>query len=173
MSFDLVVLSGAEALDANRAHEIYEHLCEGEPWDRFLLADPKIADFVHEITRSWPQVDDMPPNEVERSPWSVQFDVSPAHVISAIVWSRADEVAPVYVATALKHGLNVFDPQEGMLHSPGMAPRGSNPRRSDARICAKCGKPIDSSELTAELPGAEGVYHLGCMLSDWPPGSRN
>jgi len=173
VSFDLVVLSGAKALDADRAQEIYEHLCEGEPWDRFLIADPRIADFVHEITRRWPQVDDMPPDEVERSPWSVQFDVSLTHVISAMVWSKADEVAPVYVATALKHGLNVFDPQEGILHSPGMASRSSTPRRPAPRICARCRKPIDPSELTAELPGAEGLYHLGCMLSDWPPGSRN
>src|SRR5258708_3528595 len=130
VSFDLVVLSGAKALDADGAQEIYGHLCDGEPWDRFLVPDPKIADFVLEITRRWPQVDDIPSDEVDRSPWSVRFDVSPAHVISAMVWSRADDVAPVYIGIALKHGLNVFDPQEGILHSPGMAPRGSTPTRS-------------------------------------------
>lgn len=90
-----------------------------------------------------------------------------------MVWSRADDVGPAFIETALKHRLHVFDPQEGVLHAPGRAPQPTSAKPIQRRICARCGKEIGESELTAELPGTPGVYHLQCMLTAWPPGSGN
>lgn len=79
MSYDLVALSGVEPLEADRAADIYHRLCDGQAWDSLLRQDPNVAAFVKEITRLWPQLDDVPEDEVDASPWSVEFELSPAH----------------------------------------------------------------------------------------------
>jgi len=173
VSFDLAVLSARQPLDPERAAETYARLAQGEAWDGLLRSDPRIDDFVREITRWWPQPDDVPVDEVQQCPWTIGFDVSPAHVISAIAWSRADDVAPVYIESALRHGLNVFDPQAGVLHSPGMAPRPVTHGETRPRFCSRCGQPIPPDALTAELPGRTGIFHMGCLLADWPAGQKN
>lgn len=173
MSYDLVALSGVDPMDADQAADIYHHLSDGRSWDSLLHPDPNVAAFVKEITRRWPQLDDVPEDEVDMCPWSVELELSPAHAVGSMRWSRADDVGSVFIDMALKHRLNVFDPQEGVLHAPGIEPRSVSPRPRPARVCAKCGKPIGEAELTAELPGAPGIYHLQCMLRNWPPGSAN
>ena len=117
-----------------------------------------------EITALWPQVDDLRGDDVDGSRWSVAFDVSPAHVISAILWAHVDEVVPIYLETALNLGLNVYDPQASLLHSAGQKARALAPRAPSVRICAKCGKPIDPGQPSAETPGRDGVFHLACFL---------
>ena len=119
MSFDLAVLSGKKPLKQEDAGGIYVQLCE-EPdtWSNLLEPDERVAAFVHEITTRWPQIDDVPEEEVDDCPWNVAFDQSPAHAISCIAWSRADEVFPVYVEAALRHALYVYDPQEDNLLAP-------------------------------------------------------
>ena len=74
--------------------------------------------FVAEITARWPQIDDVPDDEVDECPWNVQFDQSPAHVASTIAWSRAEEIHPVYIETARRHGLYVYDPQDDRVYEP-------------------------------------------------------
>lgn len=80
--------------------------------------DERIEAFVADITARWPQIDDMPEEDVDECPWNVAFDQSPGHVISAIAWSRVEEVVPVFVETAHRHGLLVFDPQADALYAP-------------------------------------------------------
>ncbi len=119
MSFDLAVLSGQKRLIPADAGQIYVQLCE-EPdtWSDLLEADDRVAAFVDEITARWPQIDDVPEDEVDDCPWNIEFDQSPAHAISCIAWSRAEEVAPVYLEIALRHGLYVYNPQEDKLFAP-------------------------------------------------------
>jgi hypothetical protein len=170
MGFDLAVLSGAKPFEPDEAAEIYSRLAAGEDWEVLLQPDPNVDRFVQDITGQWPEIDDVGPGEADRCPWSQAFELSPAHVLTAMVWSRVDDVAPVYIQTALRHSLHVFDPQSGLLHSPGQAPRAATLRPPAARTCAKCGKPIEPADLTAEDPAGGGVFHLGCMLGGWPPG---
>jgi len=119
MSFDLAVLSGKKPLSSDGAGEIYAQLCESPgTWPTLLEPDERIDAFVLEITTRWPQIDDVPEEEVDDCPWNIAFDQSPAHAISCISWSRAEEVFPVYVETALRHGLYVYDPQEDRLLVP-------------------------------------------------------
>lgn len=173
MSFDLAVFSSVRPLEPAQAADIYKRLAAGESWDRLLERDPRVADFVREITRRWPQIDAVPRDEIESCPWSVEFEISPAHVISALIWSRVEDVAPVYIETALKHGLNAFDPQADTLYSPSLAPRHASSTNAAPRICARCGKPIAEGELSAEVPGQGEVFHIGCLLADWPVSEKN
>lgn len=123
MSFDLAVFSGVRPLEPDAAAEAYDVLCEGELWSNVLEPDERVADFVRAITARWPQFTDVPNDELHLCPWSLVLDPSPAHVIIHMVHSMAAEVAPFCVDTALAHGLNVFDPQTAVLHSPGHEPR--------------------------------------------------
>jgi hypothetical protein len=120
MSFDLAVLSAKRPLNPEAVGQIYVQLCE-EPdtWATLLEPDERVDAFVTETTTRWPQIDDVPEEEVDDCPWNVAFDQSPAHAISCISWSRAEEVAPVYIEAALRHGLYVYDPQEDRLFAPG------------------------------------------------------
>jgi len=114
-------MSGRRPLSREEGGRIYALLGE-EPWDELLEPDERVAAFVREITDRWPQIDDVPEEEVDDCPWAVEFDQSPAHVISCISWSRAEEVFPVYVETALRHGLYVYDPQDERLFAPEEPP---------------------------------------------------
>ena len=123
MTFDLGILSGARRLDPDQAREAYERLCTGTEWSSVLAADDRVAQFVAGLSVRWPDLDSLGKSEVDASPWSGGFDVSPAHVLLTMRFSAPDAVVDFCLATALKLGLNVFDPQDGTLYSPGEKPR--------------------------------------------------
>lgn len=117
MSFDLCVLSAKRPLTREEAAEAYSRLAD-DTNAAVLEADERIGLFLAEITARWPQIDDVPEEDEDECPWSVEFDQSPAHIISCIRWDRAERVYRVYVEMAMRHGLYVYDPQEDELHSP-------------------------------------------------------
>ncbi len=170
VSFDLVVLSGVRPLEPREAVVTYERICNGEPWSAVLAADPNLSEFFKEITRRWPDIDD--PQSGPDCPWTSGLELSPAHAVFPISWSRVEDVPPVIIETALRYGLHVYDGQEDVVHSPGQVARAAQTPRPE-RICPRCGKPIEATELSAEIPGTDGVFHMGCLLNDWPPASRN
>jgi len=129
VSFDLAVLSGASQLTADEARDAYEHLANGEDWSSVLQADDRVAQFVAALSARWPDIDTLSEAEIGATPWSSGFDVSPAHVMLTMSWSAPDEVIEFCEATALGLGLNLFDPQDGTLYSPGKEPRQATPRR--------------------------------------------
>jgi hypothetical protein len=161
MSFDLGVLSGAKRLDPDQARDAYESLCRGAKWSRVLAADDRVAQFVAALSVRWPDIDTLPESEVDGSPWSVGFDVSPAHVLLSMRWSTPDDVVDFCLATALGLGLNVFDPQDGSLYSPGEKPRKATPRPQKILTCAHCGKRIEPGTPYAASPR---VLHMACLL---------
>jgi hypothetical protein len=164
MSFDLAILSAAKPLDPDAASEAYHRLAKGEAWAGVLAADPRIGDFVKDITGRWPQPDDLPEEQLDSCPWVSSFDITPASVWTGIQWNRAGDVGYAVIETAKRHGLYVFDPQEGLLHSPGRQPQPITPRPREARICAGCGKAIPPGEFTVERSGQPGLYHIKCLL---------
>ena len=70
MSFDLVVLSGAEALDADAARDAFRHVASGAAWNEVLKEDPRIAQFAAAFNARWPD--------------TVELEASPAHLILSI-----------------------------------------------------------------------------------------
>ncbi|TMD11011.1 MAG: hypothetical protein E6J07_10080 [Chloroflexi bacterium] len=116
-----------------------------------------MAQFVAGLSVRWPDLDSLGQSEVDASPWSGGFDVSPAHVLLTMRFSAPDAVVDFCLATALKLGLNVFDPQDGTLYSPGEKPRKAKARPQKTLICEHCGKIIEAGTPYAESPN---VLHM-------------
>jgi len=171
VSWDLAILSNIVPLDADQALSAYWRLCDGEVWSEVLQPDGRIADFVREITARWPDINDVSDDQLDSCPWSIGLSPSPADVILCMRYDRVDVVAPVCVDTALRLGLNVFDPQAGVLHSPGQEPRAITPTPPEERICAECGRPIGQSESFGKHIDSEGWLHIGCLFRPKPGGT--
>jgi hypothetical protein len=165
MSFDLVVLSGARPLNADEARDAYKRLCSGAQWSEVLVADDRIARFIAALSARWPDIDTLPDAELDASPWSGGFEVSPAHVILTMKWSAPDAVIEFCEVTALGLGLNLFDPQDGNLYSPGREPRQADVLPEKTMVCEHCGKLIEPGTPHAESPR---LLHLECLFSEFP-----
>ena len=161
MSFDLAVLSGAERLSHDQARDAYERLAQGAEWSSVLAADDRVAQFVAALTERWPDLDTLDESKVDDSPWSVGFDVSPAHVLMAMRWSAPDAVIDFCLSKAEQLGLNVFDPQDGTLYAPGEKPLKASARPQKTLICEHCGKIIEPGEPHAESPN---LLHFDCLM---------
>jgi len=161
MSFDLGILSGARHLDPDQAREAYERLGTGTEWSSVLAADDRIAQFVAAVSSRLPDLDSLDKSDVDASPWSGGFDVSPAHVLLTMRFSAPDAVVDFCVATALKLGLNVFDPQDGTLYSPGEKPRKAKAKPQKTLIVEQCGKIIEAGTPYAESPN---LLHMACLV---------
>jgi len=165
VSFDLAVLSAARPLDAEQARDAYERLASGEEWYAVLPQDDRVAQFVAALSARWPDIDTLPEDQIEASPWSNGFDVSPAHVLLNMRWSSPDEIIQFCEATASALGLNLFDPQDGTLYAPGREPRRATPRPQKTLVCESCGKLIEPGTPHAESPR---LMHLECMFKSFP-----
>ena len=98
----------------------YSRLCDAEV-EGEVLEHPSVAAFYAELTAEHPEIDDIPEGRVddtEYCPWSVAMDRSDGHVIMACVWSRAEYVGQLVRHLARKHGLAIFDPQQGRVSYP-------------------------------------------------------
>jgi hypothetical protein len=165
VSFDLVVLSGTRPLDADEARDAYERLCSGAPWSEVLRADDRIAQFVAALSARWPDLDTLAEAELGASPWADGFEVSPAHVAMTMKWSAPEAVIEFCRVTALGLGLNLLDPQDGTLYSPGREPRQATPLPPKTMVCEHCGKLIEPGTPHAESPR---LLHLECLFSEFP-----
>jgi hypothetical protein len=146
VSFDLVVLSGARDLDADEARDAYHELAAGADWAAVLGRDARIDQFVAALSARWPDID---------------TEVSPAHVILTMGFDAPDAVTAFCEATALGLGLNLFDPQDGTLYSPGKEPRRATPLPEKTLICEQCRELIAPGESHVESPR---LLHLRCLL---------
>ena len=161
MSFDLGILSGTRRLDPDQARDAYGRLARGAKWSSVLAADDRVTQFVASLSARWPDIDSLPKSEVDASPWSGGFEISPAHVLLTMRFSASGAVVEFCVATALGLGLNVFDPQDETLYSPGQEPRKSSPRPQKILTCEHCGKIIEPGTPYAESPN---VLHMACLM---------
>ena len=151
MSFDLAVLSGANALTADQARDAYHHLASGADWSEVLQEDANIARFAAALSAQWPDIGEV--------------DVSPAHVLLGIGWLAPDAAIEFCEATASELGLNLFDPQDGTLYAPGREPQKATPRAQPTLICEHCGKLIEPGTPHAESPR---LLHMECLFQELP-----
>jgi len=151
VSFDLAVLSGAKQLSADQALDAYERLASGAEWSEVLQADTRVAQFVAALSEQWPDI-----GEVESSP---------AHVFLSISGRAPDAAVEFCETKASELGLNLFDPQDGTLYSPGQEPRRATPRPQKTLICDRCGKLIEPGTPHAESPR---LLHLECLSQELP-----
>jgi hypothetical protein len=119
MSFDLGVWYPQKRLTNADAGALYVTLCEGSV-DR-VTPHPTVDAFYSELTGRYPEIDTIPDDRIDDHdycPWSCALDRSPGHVIMPCVWSQAEHVARVVHELAAKHGLAVYDPQQGAVFYP-------------------------------------------------------
>jgi len=117
MSFDLGVWKSKTALSRAEAEEIFARLCDAD----LSVVEPTadMEQFYAILTTRYPELDDVPESEIDRSPWSVRLDVSDrlrGHVAISIVWSRAKEVADFVRELAAECDLLCYDPQVQAVH---------------------------------------------------------
>ncbi len=120
MSCDFGVWYPDKRLTDDEAGARYSRLCDGRA-EGEVLDHPSVAAFYAELTGLHPEIDEIPGDRVddtEYCPWSVAMDRSDGHVIMACVWSRAEYVSQLVRHLAWKHGLAVFDPQQGRIFYP-------------------------------------------------------
>jgi hypothetical protein len=120
MSYDLAVWYSPERIPAERAAELYKSLCAGD----LSSIEPSraIEAFVKELSSRYPQLDEVPDDQVDDSPWSCGFDVSDRHVLLTMSTSHLEEVGPFVQSLAEKHRLFLFDPQTREVYVPTSLP---------------------------------------------------
>jgi hypothetical protein len=120
MSFDLGVWYSYHPLTFDQAGTIYGQLCHSDLSALTIDSNTSrhIAAFMDDITRKYPSIEDLPEEELDDCPWSVDFDRSDVHAILPMAWSRVEEVAPFVKNLAYKHGLVCYDPQEDRVYLP-------------------------------------------------------
>jgi hypothetical protein len=116
MSFDLGVWKSRTALSRADADDIFGRLCESDL--SAVEPTPAVQQFYTMLTTRYPELDDVPDGDVDRSPWSARLDVSDRHVAMSIVWSRAEEVAAFVRELAAECDLVCYNPQVPVVHYP-------------------------------------------------------
>lgn len=115
MSFDLCVFhtekphSDDDGIDRYMAYGQEDDL---SPW---IEPNPRVAAFLADLTAQYPDIDDVPEQNVDECPWAAGFDASEGHVVMPMVFSWAERMYPIITGLAEKHGLVCFDPQEGKI----------------------------------------------------------
>lgn len=116
MSFDLAVMNVEKKISSEEATEIYNKLCDGE-YD-VLKPSERIDSFYQELVEKYPDVESYSDDDIDDCPWSVELDVSDGAVVMSMVWSAADEIPSFVTNLAEKHGLALYDPQDGSIYLP-------------------------------------------------------
>src|SRR5206468_657565 len=86
VSYDLSVWYCSRPLKPEEAGPFHVALCEGRRDG--LESSPRVRRFVDELTARYPQIDDVPEEQVDECPWTIAFDQSEGHVIMCIARSR-------------------------------------------------------------------------------------
>jgi hypothetical protein len=106
-------------LTDEEAGTLYLDLCKSRVDG--VTPHPAVDAFYAELTARWPEIDTIPEERIgdaDYCPWSVALDRSPSHVLMSCVWSHAETVKCAVRDLALKHGLAMYDPQQGKVFYP-------------------------------------------------------
>jgi hypothetical protein len=116
VSFDLAVWFESAPITNEDATQKYLRFAEGDVAD--AAEHPGVERFLVELSARYPDLDELPDDQIDDSPWSCGFDRSGAHVLMCMRWSVPKEVVDLIAALAEKHGLVLYDPQGSEVHLP-------------------------------------------------------
>src|SRR3982751_1809210 len=118
MSFDLAAWHSERALDASTADAVYQAICAGSPMpmDDVVTPSPRVSRFLAALGARYPDLDALPEEQVDDSPWSSGFEYTDAHAIFNIRWPRAEQMLAEMRELATAHGLVLYDPQDGTVY---------------------------------------------------------
>jgi len=158
MSYDLGVFYTERPLTDEQAGERYTAYCEEQDLGPFIEPSPRVAAFVRELTDDYPQIDDVPEEDLEACPWSIAFDISEGHVLMSMTYFWAPDMSDVITGLADKHGLVCFNPQSGKILTAPIELLGEREARriAEQRAPKKAAPPRSSlaaivSEISARL----------------------
>jgi len=107
--------SGSAVSDKDAAKQ-YAALLDGkavpQSWDAAVYR------FLTQLTELYPDIESLPEEQVDDSPWACSLEVSDAHVIMALRFDCYASVFPAIMQLASHHGLVCFDPQNFKVHLP-------------------------------------------------------
>ncbi|MEO7717996.1 MAG: hypothetical protein ABIY70_17480 [Capsulimonas sp.] len=72
--------------------------------------------FQKDLAIVYPDLEAIPEDKLEDSPWSFSPDRSGGHTFLCIRWSAVDAAVPIIFEIALKHNLVVYDPQDDEVY---------------------------------------------------------
>jgi hypothetical protein len=117
MSFDLAVWHGETSVSDKEAADLYLKLCKQE-WTPTEW-HPSVDAFYVELCSRYPEIDTLPDDKLDRSPWSCAHDRSGHHVIMCLNYGDQLEEAALFITRlATRHDLICYDPQEEKVYSP-------------------------------------------------------
>jgi hypothetical protein len=114
MGFDIWIWYSSHLVSDEDAHRIYESLTLGDPGE--VEESPSLAAFVRDVRRQWPWLRE--PNARAATPDGFEFDSNDWHAWFGIPWTAVAGVGPSIQRLVERHGLVLFDPQEGRVHLP-------------------------------------------------------
>lgn len=104
------------AISDRDAAKQYAALLEGrelsQPWDAAVYR------FLAQLTELYPDLETLPEEKADDSPWACSLEVSDGYVIMALRLERYASVFPAIMQLASHHGLVCFDPQNFKVHLP-------------------------------------------------------
>jgi len=115
MSFDLCVFHTEKPHSDDDAIDRYSAYCGDDDFSPWIEPSPKVAAFLKDLTAQYPDIDDVPAQNVDDCPWAAGLDLSEGHVVMPMVFSWAERMYPVVLDLAEKHSLVCFDPQQGKI----------------------------------------------------------
>ncbi|MDX3195886.1 hypothetical protein PV458_46440 [Streptomyces sp. MN03-5084-2B] len=116
MSFTLAVWRETAAVTAAEATRKYLELTALEPG---ALPDGlRAVAFRRELTARYPVPSGAPGDELPDSPWSAEPAVLGDAVLMSMGWSTPDVVVVFVQELAERHGLVLYDPQDGAVYLP-------------------------------------------------------
>jgi hypothetical protein len=89
--------------------------------------DHKIYAFYSRLITLYPEIETLPEDELDDSPWACSMEESGSHVIMAVMPEQSEKVVPQVLALAEENGLVCFDPP-GPPGLPASVPVGETRR---------------------------------------------
>ncbi len=107
---------------------------------------PPLDAFYEDVVRRYPDLDNLPDEDLDRSPWSVGL-LGPwdDHIDLNISSPARPEVAKFVTSLALSHGVFVLDPQFGVVYTP-------------QQYCSDSRTSVSSPWLHATTPGNQPLF---------------
>ncbi len=114
MSFDLAVWHQPTA--AEEAARKYAALTSPEPM--VIPLHPRAVAYHRELTARYPELTDVPVEDLGSCPWSCALTVAGDGVVMSVSWSAPDAVVSYVRELAGRHGMVLYDPQDATVYPP-------------------------------------------------------
>lgn len=118
MSYDIAVWDIPRTFSRQEAIQAWSAMFNVDETSELLEDSTKISEFQRELEEKYPQLDTLPDDKLDESPWSCEFEPEGPTLTLSCVWSRAEEIAHFVFDLAMKHHLAVLDFNTELIYLP-------------------------------------------------------